>query len=244
VTMAKRKTKPGDSSVAVAYLRVSTDDERQELGLEAQRQAVESWAASNGVRVVEWFTELVSGSAPLDKRLVLIDALAAVAAHGAGHLVVQRLDRFSRDPVSAGLAEAELQRNGALLAVALGGGSGDDPTAELVRGILLSVARFELRMTKARIRAALAVKKRRGERTGSCPFGFQTAPDGKTLEENPAEQTIVEEIECLRSQGRSSRSIVAELSAQGVISPRSGKPLTQTAVVRVLATLRAQPKAA
>jgi|SRR6478736_1263222 len=233
--MAKRKNKPGDPSVAVAYLRVSTDDERQELGLAAQREAIETWASAKGVRIVEWFTEQVSGSAPLDKRLVLVDALAAVAAHRAGYLVVQRLDRFSRDPATAGLAEHELQRNGAQLALVLGGVSGDDATAELIRGILLLIARFELRMTRARIRAALNVKKRRGERTGSCPFGFKVGLDGKTLEENPAELAIIEQIVAMRDGGLSTRGIVSALRDSGVVSPRSGRPLNQTAVVRVLA---------
>jgi len=238
--MAKRKTKPGDSTLAVAYLRVSTDDERQELGLSAQRHTIEQWAAANGVTVVAWFEEQITGSAPLDRRPVLLDALAATAVHGAGHLIVQRLDRFSRDPVSAGYAESELQRNGAALAVAVGGGAGDDPTAELVRGILLSVARFELKMTKARIRAALQVKKRRGERTGSCPFGFRTGADGKTLEPEPAEQTIVARVLTMHRASDSSRAIVAALRLANVTNPRTGKLLSQTQIQRVLVAERAR----
>ena len=236
--MAKRKTRPGDLTLAVAYLRVSTDSETQELGLSAQRHTIEGWAAANGIRVVAWFEEQITGSAPLDRRPVLLDALAATAVHGAGHLIVQRLDRFSRDPVSAGYAEAELARNGAALAVAVGGGAGDDPTAELVRGILLSVARFELKMTKARIRAALQVKKRRGERTGSCPFGFRTGPDGKTLEPEPAEQMVVERVLDLDRRGASSREIVTELRGQSVLNPRTDTALTQTQVIRVLSAKR------
>src|ERR1700722_1371244 len=106
-----RRSKRGDPKLAVGYCRVSTDVDRQALGAEAQRVAIQSWADQNGVTICQWFGEEVTGGAPLDKRPILLEAIASVAEHGAGYLVVQRLDRFSRDPLSAALAEAELQRH-------------------------------------------------------------------------------------------------------------------------------------
>src|SRR4051812_11949949 len=88
---------------AVAYLRVSTDTARQELGADAQQHAVEAWATREGVEVVAWHVEEVSGGAPLDKRPILLEAVAGVVEHRAGHLVVATLDRFSRDPVTAAM---------------------------------------------------------------------------------------------------------------------------------------------
>src|SRR5581483_8352197 len=111
-----RKTRQGNPKLAVAYLRVSKDTKVQELGTEAQRLAIQSWADSNGVTIAQWFVEEVKGGSPLHQRPIFLEALGAVAAHGAGLLVVQRLDRFSRDPLTAALAEAELQRHGATLA--------------------------------------------------------------------------------------------------------------------------------
>lgn len=40
-------TRPGDPKRAVAYLRVSTDEQR--LGPEAQRAAIAAWGAREGV---------------------------------------------------------------------------------------------------------------------------------------------------------------------------------------------------
>jgi len=170
-----------DAKVAVAYLRVSTDTERQALGAEAQRSSIEGWAASSAVQVVAWYVEEVSGGAALDKRPVLLEALGAVAAQRAAFFVVQRLDRFFRDPLTAALAESELRKSGASLVCSEGAGSGDDPTAELVRGILFSVARFENAMIRARIKAALAVKKRRRELTGVAPYGWRVSDNGNPL---------------------------------------------------------------
>lgn len=215
--------------IAIAYLRVSTDTERQSLGAEAQRTSIEKWATANGVVVAAWFVEEVSGGAPLDKRPVLLEALGAVAAHGAGRLVVQRLDRFSRDPLTAALAESELRKLGASLACSDGAGGGDDPTAELVRGILFSVARFEKAMIRARIKAALAVKKRRCELTGVAPYGFQVGADGKSLEPHHGESATLARIRALRASGLTIRAVQQEATARGMVG-RTGKPFTLAAI--------------
>lgn len=44
------KPTKGDPKIAVAYLRVSTDTDRQALGAQAQRDAIERWAADSGHR--------------------------------------------------------------------------------------------------------------------------------------------------------------------------------------------------
>jgi len=66
--MARNTTRNAtDSHTAVAYLRVSTD--RQELGPEAQRAAIEAWATREGVTVAAWHVEAgVSGAAPIADR--------------------------------------------------------------------------------------------------------------------------------------------------------------------------------
>ena len=230
--MAKR-ARAGDTKKAVAYLRISTDTERQALGVEAQRQAIVSWAEREGVEVVAWFIEEASGGAPLDKRPVLLEALGTVATLGAGLLAVHRLDRFSRELLTAALAEAELRRHGATLACADGAGSGEDPTAELVRGILLSVARFEKAMIRARITSALAVKRARGEMTGAPPFGFRVGVDGKTLEPDEREGVVLEQIRALRASGLTVRGVQAAAAESGLVG-RAGRPFTLSAVHAML----------
>jgi hypothetical protein len=75
--MPRTRRNNANPAAAVAYLRVSTDD--QALGPEAQRAAIEAWAAARGVAVVAWFCDQgVSGAAAIDKRPALLDALAAL----------------------------------------------------------------------------------------------------------------------------------------------------------------------
>ncbi|MFO0640672.1 MAG: recombinase family protein [Polyangiaceae bacterium] len=220
-----RRSKNGNPTIAVAYCRVSTDRTRQELGEAGQRAAIEAWSKREGVTIAAWYSEEVSGGAALDKRPVLLEALAATAAHGAGLLVVSRIDRFSREPLTAALAEAELLRHGASLAVADGAGSGDDPTGQLVRGILFSVARFEKAMIRARIKAALAVKKARGELTGTAPYGFRVGADGKTLEPDEREAAVLAEVREMRASGLAVRAVLAKATARGLVG-RAGRPFT------------------
>jgi DNA invertase Pin-like site-specific DNA recombinase len=238
-------------SLAVAYIRVSTTKERQELGAEAQKAAIERWASEHGVKVVSWHEEEVSGGAPLDARPVLLDAVGAVLAAKAGTLVFSTLDRFSRDPVTAAMVEGELARAGAELVFADGSGNGSDPTAEMVRGIRLAVAKFERRMTGMRIKAALKVKQARGEMTGSAPYGMRavdgpvrTDKDGNervipVLVPDAGEQNVISRILAMSAGGESVRSIQAQLAKDGVTG-RAGTPLGVTSIQRIL-TAKTRP---
>lgn len=171
--------------------------------------------------------EQVTGGAALDKRPVLLESIATVAAVGATGLVVQRLDRFSRDPLTAALAESELRKHSACLICADGTGGGDDPTSELIRGILLSVARFEKALIRSRIKAALAVKRSRGERVGAPPYGSMV--DGKSLIPNPEEIANREHLRALRAAGMTIREVCERATLDGLRN-RKGNPFTVAAV--------------
>jgi DNA invertase Pin-like site-specific DNA recombinase len=175
------------------------------------------------VTICQWFVEEVTGGAPLDRRPILLEAIASVAEHGAGYLVVQRLDRFSRDPLSAALAEAELQRHRATVAVAIGAGGGEDPTAQLVRSVLIAVGKFEKALIAARIKAALSVKKARNEMTGAAPYGMRVGNDGKTLEADPGESATRERLRTMRAGGLTLREIREQGAREGLVN-RKGNP--------------------
>jgi DNA invertase Pin-like site-specific DNA recombinase len=215
--------------VAVAYLRVSTSIERQELGATWQRQAIERWAVKEGVEIAAWYVEEGSGGLPLDKRPRLLEAIGAVAAHRAGLMVVAKLCRFSREPLTAALAEAELQKLGATVAVVEGGGDGGDATSILIRSILLAVNRFEKEMIRARVRVALQVKKQRGELTGVAPYGYRVGDDGKTLVPDPHEAAVLNEVRALRASGLTIRRVQEQATAKTLLG-RTGKPFTIAAI--------------
>lgn len=228
--MPKGRRRPkGNPAIGVGYCRVSTDLTRQELGAESQLASIKAHAARHGITLVDVFVEEASGGLPLEKRKVLMQALAAVGAHGAGALLVKSLDRFSREPLTAGLASAELERHGATLLVTDGTGNGSDPTSELLRNVMLAVAKFEKQMIRMRVRAALQVKKTRGELTGVAPYGMRLSPDGKTLEPHPEELAAKELLRQWRASGLTLRALREHATQQGLRN-RKGNPFTLAAL--------------
>lgn len=229
----RRTSKPStDPRKAVAYIRVSTED--QHLGPDAQRAALAVWAERNGVTIVATFEDKgVSGGAAIDRRPGLMAALDALAEHGAGVLAVAKRDRLARDTMIAAMAERLAERAGARIVSADGVGEGNDPAAALLRGMVDLFAAYERAMIRTRTVAALAQKKARGERTGAVPVGCRVAADGRTLEADPVEAEIVAAVVKARAAGLSIREIAAELAAAGMRT-RKGGEIQSTQVARIL----------
>ncbi len=227
----KPKTKPGDATRAVAYLRVSTD--RQELGVAAQRAAIGRWAKTHGVAVVASFTdEGVSGGLPVEDRPGLRAAIEELRAKAAGILIVAKRDRLARDVLEALSAEREAKRNGGSIHSADGGnGNGDDADAKLYRTILDAFAERERAVIGRRIREALAVKKARAERISlHAPYGFRFRRGH--LVRDDEEQRVMTRIRRLAARGHSTHEIARRLNQDGVAA--RGKAWHAMTVYRIL----------
>jgi DNA invertase Pin-like site-specific DNA recombinase len=229
-----RKKKPkirlGDRKVAIAYIRVSTDE--QKLGPQAQRDAIESWAIKQDVSVARWRAdEGFSGAAELAERPGLQSAINDVQELGAGLLVVAKRDRLARDALMAALLEKDVLEKGARIVSADGVGNTEGPEGQLLRGMLDNIAQYERAIIRDRIKRALSVKKNRGELIGSVPFGFRLV-DGKDLEPDLSEQGAIERILSLRNQGLALRSIAQILEKEG--HPCRGRSWHAMTIQRVL----------
>lgn len=227
--MSKRT---GNARLAVAYIRVSTDEQR--LGPEAQRASIETWAAREGVQVAAWHVDQgVSGGSDLGDRPALVAALGELQALGAGVLVVAKRDRLARDVYVAATIERAVATGGARVVSADGTANGDTPADAFMRTILDAAAAYERALIRARTKAALAAKRARGERSGEVPYGFRCIEGGR-LEPDPPEQAVLAVVDELRTVGLSHRAIVAELGVRGLLS-RAGRPFAKTQVARMLA---------
>jgi DNA invertase Pin-like site-specific DNA recombinase len=214
VSKSKKSRPVVDSSKVVAYIRVSTED--QHLGPEAQLAAIHVWATRQNVTVVSVHRDLgVSGATPLADCSGLMAALDDLGVHGAGSLVVAKRDRLARDVMKAAMVEARAEKVGARVVSTAGEGDGTDPAAQLMRTIVDAFAQYERAMIASRTRAALAVKKSKGERTGGIPYGFSDL-DGQ-LVPNDDERTVIARARELSSQGMSLRAICASLKTEGVV---------------------------
>ena len=237
--MARRK-KNGDPKRAVAYIRVSTDE--QKLSPEAQLDAIQAWCHREGVELLAHYTDQgvssVAGlnerdlSLELEKRPGLLAAVDRLEAEGAGLLVVLRRDRLGREPMLIRLVEHDLMRRGARLA-STDGISTENPEGELLAGMVDLFSKYERALIRARTRAALAQKRARGEKTGGrAPYGY-TSDGGKPprLVVNFKEQAVAFRIALLAERGVSRRATAAALNVGGV--PARGASWHTTTVQRI-----------
>ena len=115
----------------------------------------------------------------------------------------------------------------------------------LLRRITDAFSEHERLVIAARTRAALQAKRRRGERAGRVPFGYQLADAATserrsrsgnpvTLEAIPAQLAVVERIRRERAAGRSMRAIAKGLTDDGVPTATGAARWAYSSVQRVL----------
>tara|TARA_B100001093_G_scaffold2600_1_gene2636 strand:- start:8451 stop:9272 length:822 start_codon:yes stop_codon:yes gene_type:complete len=217
----KREREMTESTPVVAYFRVSTDD--QKLGLEAQRDMVQSYCRKNDLIIIaEHVDHGVSGGLELDKRPALLAAIDEIRDERATGLIVAKRCRLARDGYVAAMVHRLVERHGARVLCADGVANGSSPEDMLLRGMLDLFAQYERELIRARTRAALAQKRKKGEHTGGhARFGFDVI-DGKEIE-NEKERDAISLALRLRSEGLSLRKIGESLIKHGFETRTGGK---------------------
>lgn len=206
---------------AVIYLRVSTASQgRSGLGLDAQRDAVESFCKREGLTIIGEAVEVETGkgSDALDRRPKLREALAMARKNKAA-VVVAKLDRLSRDV--AFIAGLMAQRVPFVVAEL---GADADP---FMLHVYAALAEKERALIAARTRDALARKKARGEPLGNRVNLSEAARIGRDAQRATADRfaaRLAPIIESIRAQGATSnRAIAAALNARGERTARGGE---------------------
>jgi DNA invertase Pin-like site-specific DNA recombinase len=219
------------TAAVVAYYRVSSDQQgRSGLGVEAQRAAVERFAADNGLAVLAEHVEVETGKGAdaLDRRPQLAAALRRAKAARCP-VIVSKLDRLSRDVAFvSGLMAQKVPFVVAEL------GPDADP---FMLHLYAALAEKERALIAARTRDALAAAKGRGQRLGNRTNLAEAQRQGAEAGRRKADQhaaNVAPVIAEVRRAGASTlREIAAALTARGVRTPRGGE-WTAAAVKRVL----------
>jgi DNA invertase Pin-like site-specific DNA recombinase len=209
-----------DMEQAIAYLRVSTQRQhRSGLGIEAQRSAIDRFAATESLKIAAEYVEAETGkgSDALDRRPQLAAALAAAKAAKCS-VVVAKLDRLSRDV--AFVAGLMAQRVPFIVAEL---GRDADP---FMLHLYAALAEKERRLISERTKAALVAKKAAGAALGNPVNLAEAGSLGRvTLVEsaNDFAHLLAPALRAIRSEGATTlRSIAQALNRRGVKSPRGG----------------------
>lgn len=218
----------------IGYLRVSTKGQGASgLGLEAQRAAIDAYAAQIGATVIRVYVEVESGRKSNRPQLAL--ALAD-AKRSKAMLVVAKLDRLSRN---LAFLSALLEKKVDFVAC------DNAHVNKMTLQILAAVAEAEADAISSRTKAALAAYKARGGKLGGSrpecrnltlearQRGAKAAGEAIRRNASEAYTDLVPVVRDLRDKGLSQNAIAVELNAQGHTT-RRGKPWNQVQVMRVL----------
>ena len=227
---------------AIAYLRVSTDEQAQSgLGLDAQRAAIEDAARRQGLTVTAWHTDAgLSGSLPPEDRPGLTAALSGLQKGET--LLVAKRDRLARDVLVMLLLERDLGRRRCRIVSAAGEGTETEgPAGFLQRTMLDGIAQYERLIIASRTKSALGAKRTAGEKTGGhVPYGSRVAGHRirggvavPVLEPDAAEQAVIARICDLWRKGHTVRWIARELDASGVAT-RTGAAWSHQLVAKIV----------
>ncbi len=205
--------------------------------------AIERWGRSAKIQVVDWFTD----DAPTESiahRPGLLQAIAAVRARSATHLVVATADLLG-DMIGRAIVERLVNRSAATLVVL-----DDQPKTRQLERQIEAFEQFEQAMFSTQLRAIHAQKKRKRQRIGTIPWGMRLSEDGERLVVDDAERRVLVIVRHMRIRGLKLREIVKELKLLG-IRGRGGRPIGTTRVFEMIhgarkktAEERAAPKPA
>jgi DNA invertase Pin-like site-specific DNA recombinase len=204
----------------IGYVRVSTAKQGHSgLGIEAQKEALERFAATEGFQILRVFVEVETGkgSDALDRRPQLAAALSE-ARRQRCYVGVAKLDRLSRDVhFISGLMVHRVPFVVAEL------GADVDP---FILHLFAALAQKERAMISSRTKAALAAAKARGVTLGSpeLPKARKSAVATiKALADQHATNVLPVIREIRRTGATSLHQIAEALNARGITTPRGGQ---------------------
>jgi DNA invertase Pin-like site-specific DNA recombinase len=224
---------------AAIYGRCSTDEQRESgAGIAAGLDACRAYAERQGWEIAgEFADEGVSGATGLDKRPALLQAIGSMAKGDV--LLVSKRDRLGREQMAIAMIEAAVRRKtGRIISVAGEGTETDSPGDVLMRRMVDAFSEYERLVIKARTKAALQAKKRRGERVGTIPIGYDLADDGVKLVRNDPEQAALALIVSLRLKGMTMQAITDHMNNERVPTKRAGSRWHLKTIDRVLRRAR------
>ncbi len=207
----------------IGYIRVSTEEQgNARNGLEAQRAAIETFAAHKGYKVVQIVEEWASGKLNVEDRPVLAAAIKTCLKTKAT-LVVAKLDRLSREvALISHLMTTKLD----IIVVALG-----EEVDPVMMHIYATFAERERAMISERTTAALAQLKAKGVRLGFHTHEDPTAIDvaranGCARNADKADAFAAKmrpTIERMLDSGMSYAKVADELNTIGTKTARGGQ---------------------
>ena len=216
------------------YIRVSTGTQAEKgYGLDAQREAIEKYAAANGITITNIYQDAgISGNIDdmadddeLTKREALMHMLAAVEPKDT--IIVLNTSRLWRGSLAGALVRRELMKHKTNV-ISIEQPNYDlytkDPNEYFMNTIIEAMDVYERMSIALKLARGRSVKAHKGDKpAGLCPYGYQYTEDKKAVEINQDEAKTVKFIFTEIQKGSSIQSIADALNANGIPTRFAGK---------------------
>ncbi len=229
-----------DRIVAVAYLRVSTEDQAREgYSLDFQREHIRAQCAAKGYDLVKEFVD--DGFSGRTTNRPAFQELMKAIREGfeiegrvvrVQVVVVARFDRLNRNLYDFLATQREMQRCKAEFASVHETVDTSGPFGRFFVQMIAAFAELESGLIGVRVRDGMRQKALQGGFNGmSAPFGFDVRKGG--LRVNEKEAAVVRTIVAWRQEGRTLRRIADDLNSEGVPT-KKGKKWTERQIFRIV----------
>lgn len=191
--VSNHRTQGAEMRIA-SYFRISTDEERQPYSLEAQRDKLDAYIASqDGWKLVRTYSDQTSGKTL--ERPGLGRALGDAKDGCYDLLLVFKVDRLARSVAGLARILEGLDSCGVSFRSASEPFDTSTPAGRMMVQMLGVFAEFEREMIVERTKMGLAKKASKGEWTGGTPpFGYRYLPERRILVPVPSDARVVREI--------------------------------------------------
>jgi len=237
----KRPNAAPNAVVAVAYLRVSTEDQAREgFSIEAQRTRVRAYCAAKGYDLAREFVD-DGFSGRTTNRPGFRDLMRAIreglpvdgVTVRVGAIVVAKFDRLNRNLDDFLATQREMQREDVHFASVDETVDTRGPFGRFFVQIIAAFAELESGIIGERVRHGMRQKAalQGGFNGMSAPFGYDVRDGGLVVLE--AEAVVVRRIVAWKRAGRSFGWITATLNAR-CVATKKGKHWTKRQVFRIV----------
>ena len=218
---------------AVAYVRVSTDNQAREdkFGIEAQKEMINEYCEKNDIEITKWYIESVSGVK--EEREEFYKILCEENNPPTDCVVIAKSDRLARDINVYFYYKMMLKKKDIELVSVQEDFGQFGVFAPMLESFVICVADMERRNITTRTSAGRKVKASKGGYSGGkAPYGYMISNGRLVVVEKNAE--CVRMIFELKDKGYTLQAIANEVNRMGYLN-NSGKQFQTSSIQTILA---------
>ena len=217
----------------VTYCRVSSEEQAlKDISIPAQRKALLRWVDDRPDHQVlhEFVDEGESAYAPADKRPGFCQMVAYCRRHDVSHILVHKLDRFSRNQEESILFKSLLRKHGVTVKSITEAFDPETPQGFLYEGMIEVINQFySMNLATETLKGMRENAERGFVNGGRIPYGYRLErvavggrEHGKLVPGPEDEVAVVREIfDLAGTHGMGSKRIANALNTKGYTAPRS-----------------------